>query len=584
MEVCSGDGCNYLQSIVPPEVLTSILKYLQSSDRLRLRLTCRRLYEVVSNPRSWSFDHDHFTNSKVLDTILKLCAPGTKRLDVNTRGLMPRFPWVRFLKHLTRISSNLSHLSLVGVKVSTKQFDMLLNACSALTHLKVEYFSKKRFCFPKPGGGHSTLECLELYIDNLDLSYKFFGEIGFEGMLNKWMLEGCYPNHFIISFAGDCYSFDWYRYYSLYSLCDDIRIPPEAEGKFSIMSCNGCELVIKDCKVNVLVTSCSAITSLPIPLVQSLTKVCARIDTSSFSPDKCLELPFYDVGPNITHLLINDYSLDEIAYNFPSVKYLFIERCPEAKLSGLASISEKCLQLEGLHMKPGCWSADQRCGLLDILLRIQNLSYLTIDLCNLPLDCDLQQKKLERLQHLEVFVDDNATNEQLTALGQLVSTHLKRLWIKMHSDSSLNNGLRNLLFSLPNLQCLSLYNYSRIMDIPCNSVCYQSIEKVQLKVPELVIGKAFIDSLVKSGRLSHCYITAYHISMKALELLINSPRLMVCHLRLHDEASREREFVKKFCDSATNIRQFSLKGSLAHSDLNVHPDLRPYGPWFAYKE
>ena len=382
-------------------------------------------------------------------------------LYVNTRGLMPRFPWVRFLKHLTRISSNLSHLSLVGVEVSTKQFDMLLNACSALTHLKVEYFVNH---FSKPAG-HSSLKCLELYIDNLDLSYNFFGEIGFEGMLNNWMLEGCYPNHFIISFAGDCYSFDWYRYYSLYSLCDDIRIPPEAEGKFSIMSCNGCELVIKDCKVNVLVTSCSAITSLPIPLVQSLTKVCARIDTSSFSPDKCLELPFYDVGPTITHLLINDYSLDEIAYNFPSVKYLFIERCPEAKLSGLASISEKCLQLEGLHMKPGCWSADQRCGLLDILLRIRNLSYLTIDLCNLPLDCDLQQKKLERLQHLEVFVDDNATNEQLTALGQLVSTRLKRLWIKSYSDSSLGSRLRNLLFSLPNLQCLSLYSYSRIMDI-----------------------------------------------------------------------------------------------------------------------
>ena len=123
--------------------------YSQAPVVIGQRLTCRRLYEMVSNPSSWcvaSFDHDHFTNSKVLDTILKLCAPGTKRLDVNTQGLMPRFPWVRFLKHLTRISSNLSHFSLVGVEVSTKQLDMLLNACSVVTHLKVV---KKEILFSK---------------------------------------------------------------------------------------------------------------------------------------------------------------------------------------------------------------------------------------------------------------------------------------------------------------------------------------------------------------------------------------------------------------------------------------------------
>ena len=600
MEVCSGDTCrtNYLQSIVPPEVLTSILKHLQSSDRLRLRLTCRRLYEVVSNPRSWcvaSFDHDHFTNSKVLDTILKLCAPGTKRLDVNTRGLMPRFPWVRFLKHLTRISSNLSHLSLVGVEVSTKQLDMIVNACSALTHVKVEYFSKKRFCFPKPG--HSTLECFELYVDPSSSSES---HSDIESLLENWICNRCYPNHFIISFADidiDCFSS-----YFVYSLCD-IHVPPGVEGKFSVR--NGFEMVLKNRKVCLLVTSCSAISSSPIPLVQSLTKVYGVIRgySSSHSPDKCFEVPFSDVGHTITHLLIiissyssdrvreSRVSLNEIAYNCPNLKHLCINNCPKGSkdLSGLESISKECVKLEGLDLC--CWFSDtpsdtssdtiNRKTFLNILFQIRNLSFLSIALSDLPLDCDLQQKKLERLQHLEVFVGDRATSEQLTALGQLVSTRLKRLWIKLYSYSSLDNGLRNLLFSLLNLQCLSLNCNSRIMDIPCNSVCYQSIEKVQLKVPELVIGKAFIDSLVKSGRLSHCYITAYHISMDALNQLIHSPRLLVCHLRLHSlrkmSASHKKEFVRKISNSATNIRQFSLKGKQRRCDagLNVHPDLRP---------
>ena len=586
MEVCSDDTCrtNYLQSIVPPEVLTSILQYLQSSDRLRLRLTCRRLYEVVSNPRSWcvaSFDHDHFTNSKVLDTILKLCAPGTKRLYVNTRGLMPRFPWVRFLKHLTRISSNLSHLSLVGVEVSTEQFDMIVNACSALTHLKVDYFSKKRFHFPNPG--HSTLECFELYVDSLSSSES---KSVIESMLKTWICNRCYPNHFIISFAGiDIDS------YFVYSLCD-IQVPPGVEGKFSVR--NGFEMVIKNRKASLLVTSCSAISSSPIALVQSLTKVCGVIRGYSHSPDKCFEVPFSDVGHTITHLFIaissyssDRVSLDEIAYNCPNLKHLCIKECPKGSkdLSGLESISKECVKLEGLDLC--CWfrhtpsDTINRKTFLNILFRIRNLSFLSIALSDLPLDCDLQQKKLERLQHLEVhFVDDN-TNEHITALGQLVSTSLKRLWIKLYSHSSLHNGLRNLLFSLPNLQCLSLNCNSRIMDIPSNSVCYQSIEKVQLKVPELVIGKAFIDSLVKSGRLSHCYITSYHISMDALNQLIHSPRLLVCHLRLRSlskmTASHKKEFVRKICDSATNLRQFSLKGKQRRCDagLNVHPDLRP---------
>ena len=304
-------------------------------------------------------------------------------------------------------------------------------------------------------------------------------------------------------------------------------MPPGVEGKFSVR--NGFEMVIKNRKACLLVTSCCAIRSSPVPLVQSLTKVCGVIRgySSSHSPDKCFEVPFSDVGHTITHLFIvissfSSYrvSLDEIAYNCPNLKHLCIKNCPKGSkdLSGLESIAKECVKLEGLDLC--CWFSDtssdtiNRKTFLNILFRIRNLSFLSIALSDLPLDCDLQQKKLERLQHLEVFVGDRATSEQLTALGQLVSTCLKRLLIKSYSDSSLDNGLRNLLFSLPNLQCLSLNCNSRIMDIPCNSVCYQSIEKVQLKVPELVIGKAFIHSLVKSGRLSHCYIiTAYHISM-----------------------------------------------------------------------
>ena len=154
----------YLQSVLPPEVLLSILQFLPSVDKLRLRLTCRRMHELVGNPNVWcvaSFDHDQFTSRKALDTILQLCAPGTRKLEIDTRWWMTRFPWARFMKHLKRISSNLSHLSLLGVEVPSKQLNMILSSCPALSHLRIELIPQKGSFSLLSSASHSShLNCM----------------------------------------------------------------------------------------------------------------------------------------------------------------------------------------------------------------------------------------------------------------------------------------------------------------------------------------------------------------------------------------------------------------------------------------
>ena len=599
---------SYLQSIVPSEILILIVKFLQPLDKLRLRLTCQRLYEVVSNLTDWrvaSFDHDHFTNCNVLGTILTLCGPGTKSLDINTRGMNLNVSWVTFLKRLTRMSSTLSHLSLVGVKISKKQLDMLLNACSNLTHLKIEYFFDRchrlppwesentdlrlsqELClasqlFPKPGDGQSVLQSFELHIDIL----WFFTQRDIDFLLKIWIRDHCYPKHLVISFGGRHMN----RFYipSDWDILNDVQVSSGVEGKFSVP--DYFELVVKDCKVSLLATRCSAIWCNPIPLVQSQTRVCTGVYKYLChydSPDIYFEVPFSDVGHTITHFFITGpaNSLEGIAYNCPNLKYL---SCPRASncLSELDNISKKCVKLEALDLCPwlGRWFRGTCNVSLDILFQIRNLSFLSITLEDIPLDCDLQQKKLERLRHLKLRVGGYATSEHLIVLRQLITTHLKKLWIYCNLDSSIDSGLRNFLLSLPDLQSLSLSKFGSI-DIPCDSLCYQKIEKLQLKVLKLSIGKALIDSLVEGGHLSHCYITARHISIDALDQLIHSPHLVVCHLCLesfHEFSdiitASDKKMFKNIFYSATNIKQFSLTGFYAEDFydevyVNVHPDL-----------
>ena len=231
----SAMGPSYLQSVLPPEVLLSILQFLPSVDKLRLRLTCCRMHELVGNPNVWcvaSFDHDQFTSRKALDTVLQLCAPDTRKLEIDTRWWMTRFPWARFMKHLKRISSNLSHLSLLGVEVPSKQLNMILSSCPALSHLRIELIPKKSFTFTAELC--QSLKSLELHADDLS-SFTTCNSSHTEiisSVVNDWVNKNCHPSQLVISHGTLTDGFPISSF--MWSLCKDIHPPPEARGQLRV--------------------------------------------------------------------------------------------------------------------------------------------------------------------------------------------------------------------------------------------------------------------------------------------------------------------------------------------------------------
>ena len=566
------------------------------------------MHELVGNPRLWSvasFDHDHFTSAggrKVLDTILKLCAPGTRRLEVNTRGMMARFPWAHFMKHLSRISSNLSHLSLLGFEVSSKHLDMVLSSCPALSHLRIELFPKKYFAFSRLT---PSLKVLEFYVDDLShlnvcaRYYRFYSDV-MTRVVTDWANSGCCPSQLIISHATPTE-----KYLSISDLVkslfsDDIQPPPKAKGQLQV--CLDCSLgifpyfqvVIENSEVCVPETSCSSITSYsPLLLAESQTQ-CVCVTAEGPNSCKPLEKPFSVIAPALTHLILaqlySDFTsdnLEEIAYNCPGLRFLCLKECSRAlsDLSGLARVVEKCQRLEGLNVQGV--TIDKQGAFFDILTRIRKLLHLAVDLTSLPVDDQKSRGRIWNLRSLEVTINAKNSNDYLSTLAQLIPTDLKVLLMEFSNDTSCQNeidsGLRNLLSSLSNLKCLFLGSSLRTIAIPTDKRCYQSIEKVHLEVSEMSFGKDLIEALIYSGHLTHFYLSAYHISTDALNELLQTPRLKCCHVRLCNlyklPAGRKKEFITKITDTtkARGILQSSVKSlSKKHRLMsNVHPDLRP---------
>ena len=92
-------------------------------------------------------------------------------------------------------------------------------------------------------------------------------------------------------------------------------------------------------------------------------------------------------------------------------------------LSGLASIAERCQQLEGLNVQSVY--VENQSAFFDILIQIRKLSYLAVDLFSLPVDGQRSNGTLENILSLEVEVyGGNNTNDNLSALGQLIPKNL----------------------------------------------------------------------------------------------------------------------------------------------------------------
>ena len=535
---------SYLQEVVSSEVLLLILRLLQPVDKLRLRLTCRRLYAAVSDPAAWptvSFDYYCTANRKVLDTTLSLCSSGVRKVEINTRGMIPKFPWVRYAKQICKCASTLTHLSLLGFRPSPKQVNTALAACSSLSHLTVELEKLHSVWFPDL----RSLQCFEVCPISDIVVYSWCKA------LKAWSENSFFPRQFCIRSNQSAHDLRYVlsdTHFCVLKIIKDIPSPlPSGEhAQFQLLYHNGqafFEVTVEGSRYSTPVAHCSSITSTPLLLVLSTPRNAQIIKNSTQLPKYCVDTPFSSIAPTLAHLTLNDCkdvnynSLNEIAHHCPQLKTLSLDYCTNAldNLSGLESIAEKCLELERLSLRAVHGHDMNHALFWNLLNNFRKLSHLAVLHCVLPANCQLNNT----LHSMEVSCCHNDVH--VKTLGQIISTNLRVLRLVNPGD------VRYLLCSVPKLQHLYICQYSwQPLELPTDYLCYQNIEKFHLESSQTV-SCDFIEALVHSGRLTHCYLTVRSITDCSVSKLIRAPKMMHCHIRV---SKRVKESESKFCKAA----------------------------------
>ena len=582
-ETVGSCSTSYLQDIISLEVLLLILQLLRSVDKLRLRLTCRRFYVALSDPVAWQsmeFDYYHTPNRKALDAIVSLCSPGVKKLRVNTHKLIPRFPWVRFTKHISKCAPTLTHLSLLGFQPSPEQVNTSLSAFSSLSHLVLDISESCAVWIPAV----KSLKCFGFRVLNSREFVVF-------AALKAWSNNGFFPRRFQIEFERGC------KLHLLFHEIDrffhgSLSVPSDVQAQFYVMHGDGpvgtfqhcpfIELKVEDSHCSIPVAQCNEITSAPLLLVVSTPQSAKQLRSTLQLPRVCMEIPFSTVASTLAHLSLS-YDCDlshenlmQVASRCPLLKSLCLDSCRNAlvDLSGLTSISERCLGLEMLHLSGIHGKGIDQALLWTVLSNFRKLLYLSVEFCVLPVNCQLPERRIDTLLTVQVGLFGlssvcigcrSISNRSLETMAQIMPTNLRVLRMNFPPGSThtaLISGFNNLLCALPKLQVLYIVKRMNLI-LPTNPMCYQNIAKILIRCSSGNITLDFVEALVHSEQLTHCYFYVDLISMDAMCKLIEAPKLVCCRVSCQARKSppelkiRKAAKVQGIPDFFYGIRQFS---------------------------
>lgn len=560
---------SYIQCIIPSEVLFDIIRLLQPVDRFRLRLTCRRLYEIVNDPAVWchtSFDVDHTPSREAFDATLSFCSPSVRRLEINMRHKdFGRFPWSYFTKCIAKCAPSLVRFSLLGLRRSSEPLYKALSTCSKLSHLTLNI----GFSYDVP-----KLPSLKSFEGRVPLNISAYD---IQSALDGWHKNDFSPDQFIITGCVNTTLISAVKSVDIFNRRNTpFNLPPSSVKIFQVIEiccfesalhvfswCPVLEVVLEGSQCFVPVTYCSGITKSPLILVQSTPQCASKISTSEPLPAVCKVTPFPNIAGTLSHLVLKECrdvtsdSLDEIALLCHGLNYLNLDSCNSAleDLRGLTSISKHCTRLEGLNLT-NIHCVSDKTGFWDVLSSFKKLSYLAVEFCTLPVDFNFPLRQLKTLVSMQIgYIHFSGINcvacrvicdQSLVVLSRLMTANLKVLWMREQPGArfAISCGLKHLLLSVPNLQhfCLSTCG---TFQLPSDSRCYQSMEKIDLQCYGCTIYREFADALVQNRRLTHCIFVVKSITTDAIGKLIEATRLISCLIYFQSPPTSQKSWKSK---------------------------------------
>ena len=184
-------GEDYLTRL-PSELLLIILFLLPLYERLCIRLTCRRLHSLASDPSLWQHvTWKHFVQSddKLLKVVLKISSPHLRKIElISASGQFGNYS--EFTNLLMRCKY-VHSLSLCGFQVDQNQVEALIQAMPWLSHMRIDLLMNNR-----PKQVFAAAKFLRSLIIGLPTDMHRHATqhaVNLIWILRVWAQQGCYP-------------------------------------------------------------------------------------------------------------------------------------------------------------------------------------------------------------------------------------------------------------------------------------------------------------------------------------------------------------------------------------------------------
>ena len=554
----SSSDCECGLLSLPTETLFDIVSYLTAYERLCLRISCKRLYSILSDPRAWHTlvwkdCRRRESDFKALRLALRLSRPTVQSITISYFAGQ-RLPFSKFLPQV-HSCKQVRYLTLSGKLLNTSMLSKLLSQLPSLHFLSITVGDEK-FCQSifTASSEAKTLTILRI------VSVRFLQVVS---IAHFWRTCGYFPPDLQVCDSVLRLRSLSLRYFpnsehpaklSLYPKCSSAA--GNLVNKYPLF-----EIVFYP---NVKVTSCAICPSSPdspmLILCDGRTRVSSEescdyisatyIEYRRFSPLPSSNLPL--LPPTIQSLWLADLAeltsadLSSISECCPNLMCLNISGCSKAllSLSGLADVSEKCVQLTSLNIT-SIIEVESVATLWEVLASMKKLRHLTVSGSScFPERVEAPKNaRGARVSHILPFdehslsrVRRNMARMSLTAFEVshgIASSYPLQLEIFLPAFQRLNYlyisgytpNLTDVLPNMPYLSHLALTSSftTAPLTLPTDVHCYCSLKQIYIQGDGLEVSEELMQALAHSCSLTHMYL--FDASLSSCLKLEEFPRL-----------------------------------------------------------
>ena len=530
---------------LPAEVLLEITDYLPAYDKLCLRISCKRFYSLLSDPRAWSSlvwkncrsrDQDF----KALRLALGLSHSYVQHLHLSYMAESHWFTNATCFRQIAKCKQ-IRYLSLIGRFFKSVKQNSLERLLSQLPSLYCLSVTRNEVCAIKAAKASKSLKVLCIYPE-VEADEDGDVELGVD-VVDIWKGCGYMPPNLKIH-CYHCFtlpsltSSDHPAQLSIYP--NSSPIAGNVVNKYPIFRFSFYpNVVLLTCPSKSVCSSASHSSNLivsrgnssnkdPVSAIQCNGNLNARTITMPFFPSSIESLRLSGTEK------LSPADLTLVSELCPKLICLDIRGCTNAlsSLLGLADISSNCAGLAALNIAE-IDNIENVSSLWEVLSRMRKLRYLSMSYsCVAIQHCvSFAGISLAQMNLLAIhIIYDGGDYDYILQVERLLPAF--RMLQHLHIDmGSATLNLTNVLPNLPSLTQLfidsSVYG---LVTLPTDPDCYSSLNKLYISCQEFDVFDDLARALSQSPSLTYLYLDVRRSSPLLIELLGSFRQLCECYI------------------------------------------------------